>query len=179
MIMGKNMAKSGVFLESFLFNPPFLSAPIEQIKNPKIKYGIRFAKSLITLFLSLAVKGPPQSGTQSVEDPFALLAKWAPNLFVNRADPLCAEYVGYFEHGEKMEQMGAGAIERLASQHSLRTLIENARGNSQAEAFHLIPSANLTVNASPSTGFRAAHGIQQWWRPDIDLQSKLYYGGCC
>lgn len=173
MITGKNMAKSGVFLESFLFNPPFLSAPIERIKNPKIKHGIRFASSLITAGLSLAVKGPPQSGTRSV-DPFAVMAAWVPNLFVNPADHICAEYIGYFEHRNKMEQIGARAIERLASQNSLGSLIMNARGNSEAEAFHLIPSANLTVNVSPSGDFKAAHGIHQWWRLNIDLQSKLY-----
>ncbi|KAK4742382.1 hypothetical protein SAY87_000383 [Trapa incisa] len=173
MITGKNMAKSGVFLESFLFNPPFVSAPIERINNPKIKHGIRFAGSLITAGLSLAVKGPPQSGTRAV-DPFSAMAAWVPNLFVNPRDHICAEYIGYFEHREKMEQIGARAIERLASQNSLGTLIMNARGNSEAEAFHLIPSANLIVNMSPSSDFKAAHGIHQWWRLDIDLKSKLH-----
>ncbi|PKI51751.1 GDSL esterase/lipase At4g10955 [Punica granatum] len=174
MITGKNMAKSGVLLESFLFNPPYFSVPIERIKNQKVKYGIRFASSLITAGLSLAVKGPPLSGTRSLEDPFAALAAWVPNLFVNRDDHICAEYVGYFEHRKKMEQIGAGAIERLASQHSMGTLIMNAKGNREAEALHLIPSANLTVNTSPSEDFKAAHGIHQWWRLDLDLQSKLY-----
>ncbi|KAK4803154.1 hypothetical protein SAY86_001357 [Trapa natans] len=173
MITGKNMAKSGVFIESFLFNPPFISPPIERIKNPKIKHGIRFAGSLITAGLSLALKGPPQSGTRAV-DSFAAMAAWVPNLFVNPADHICAEYVGYFEHREKMEQIGAGAIERLASQNSLGTLIMNARGNREAEALHLIPSANLTVNISPSANFKHAHGIHQWWRLDIGLKSKLH-----
>ncbi|KAK4338513.1 hypothetical protein RND71_043000 [Anisodus tanguticus] len=33
MQAGKTMAKTGVFLDAFLFNPPFLSAPIERIKR--------------------------------------------------------------------------------------------------------------------------------------------------
>ncbi|OMP02929.1 hypothetical protein COLO4_10713 [Corchorus olitorius] len=54
MLAGKTMAKQGNFLEAFLFNPPFLSAPIERIKDKKVKHGLRFAGSVITAGLALA-----------------------------------------------------------------------------------------------------------------------------
>ncbi|XP_057966837.1 GDSL esterase/lipase At4g10955 [Malania oleifera] len=171
MLAGKNMAKTGIFLEAFLFNPPFASAPIEKIKDKKLKHGIRIASSFITAGLTIAVKGQHQ--TNCSQDSFVALSGWFPCLFVNKADHICAEYVGYFEHRKKMEEIGAGGIERLATQNSIGGLFMSAIGKG-SEPLHLIPSANLTVNLTPSPDFKRAHGIHQWWRPDLHLQSKLY-----
>ncbi|KAK4485356.1 hypothetical protein RD792_007995 [Penstemon davidsonii] len=35
-------------------------------------------------------------------DPFIVLSSWIPYLFINPNDPICSEYVGYFEHMEKI-----------------------------------------------------------------------------
>ncbi|XP_040986607.1 GDSL esterase/lipase At4g10955-like [Juglans microcarpa x Juglans regia] len=172
MLAGKSMAKSGIFLKSFLFNPPFFSAPIERIKSKKLKHGIRFATSVITAGLTLAMKAKHQSN-RAQEDPFTALSAWAPCLFVNPADHICSEYIGYFEHRKKMEEIGAGGIERLATQNSLGSLLINAMGK-EAEPLHLIPSARMTINATPSPDFKYAHGIHQWWGPDLQLRSELY-----
>ncbi|OVA14697.1 Lipase [Macleaya cordata] len=171
MLAGKNMAKMGTFLEAFLFNPPFISAPIERIKDKKVKHGLRIASSLITAGLTVAVKGQQQR-PQS-EDPFVILSAWVPSLFVNPSDHICSEYIGYFEHREKMEKYGAGGIERLATQNSLAGLFMNAIGR-ESEPIHLLPSAYVTINRSPSPNFKRAHGIHQWWRPDLHLQAKVY-----
>ncbi|KAJ0048302.1 hypothetical protein Pint_14915 [Pistacia integerrima] len=175
MLAGKTMAKAGVLLEAFLFNPPFLSAPIERIKDKKVKHGLRIAGSVITAGLALAVnvKKSQHNTRSATEDPFVALAAWVPRLFVNPADHICSEYVGYFEHRKKMEEIGAGGIERLATKHSLGGLFMNAMGK-ESEPLHLIASANLTVNATPSRDFKQAHGIHQWWKSDLHLQSKFY-----
>ncbi|KAK9103892.1 hypothetical protein Sjap_021146 [Stephania japonica] len=172
MLAGKNMAKSGIFLEAYLFNPPYFSAPIEKIKDKKVKRGIRIASSLITAGLAVATKDRPQRTTS--EDPFLLLSPWVPNLFVNPGDHICAEYIGYFEHRKTMEEIGAGGIERLATQNSLGGLFLTAIGRQAEEPLHLLPSANLTVNLSQYSDFKQAHGIHQWLRPDTHLQSKLH-----
>ncbi|KAL0331082.1 UNVERIFIED_CONTAM: GDSL esterase/lipase [Sesamum angustifolium] len=172
MLAGKNMAKTGVFLEAFLFNPPFFSAPIERIKDKKVKHGIRFAGSVITAGLALAMKHNHQANRSG--GTFVALSAWLPCLFVNRADHICSEYVGYFEHRKRMEEMGAGAVERLATQHSIGGLLLNAMGKPSEEPLHLIPSASLTVNLTPVRDFKEAHGIHQWWRPDLLLESKIY-----
>ncbi|KAI3974865.1 hypothetical protein MKX01_004976 [Papaver californicum] len=169
MLAGKHMAKTGIFLESYLFNPPFISAPIERIKDKKVRHGIRIASSLITAGLTFAMKVNQQS-----EDPFNVLSTWIPNLFVNPADYLCCEYIGYFEHRENMESFGAGGIERLATQNSFTGLLMNAMGWEYQEELQLIPSAYLTINRSPSQTFRRAHGIHQWFRGDLNLQFKVY-----
>lgn len=171
MLAGKNMVKTGSFLKSFLFNPPFVSAPIEKIKNKKVKLGIRFATSMITAGLTLAMKAP-QLRDQSA-DSFAALAAWVPQLYVHVADHVCSEYIGYFEHRHKMQEIGAGAMEKLATQHSLGSLFMSAMGK-QAEPLHLIPSANLVINLNPLPKFKRAHGIHQWWGDDLNLQSKVY-----
>ncbi|KAK1321465.1 GDSL esterase/lipase [Acorus calamus] len=170
-LTGKNMAKTGIFLETFLFNPPFFSAPLEQIKDKKVKQGIRIASSLLTAGLSIAMKGHRQ--IPRLENAFAALSDWVPYLFVNPSDHICSEYIGYFDHRQRMEEIGAGRIEKLATQNSIGDLFLRAMGR-ESEPLHILPSANLTVNLSPSPDFKRAHGIHQWWRPDLHLQCKQY-----
>ncbi|KAJ8621760.1 hypothetical protein MRB53_030289 [Persea americana] len=169
MLAGKNMAKMGVFLESFLFNPVFLSYPIERsIKNQKLKKGIRIAKSIVTAVLAVA--------TKKSEDPeeFVKLSEWVPSLFVNPADFFCSEYVPYFDHRKTMDKIGAADIERLATQNSITSIFLSVMGK-ESEQLKTLPSANLIINVSPSPNFFAAHEIRQWWRPDCQLQCQSYY----
>lgn len=174
MLAGKTMAKTGVFLDAFLFNPPFLSAPIERIKDKNVKHGLRFATSVITAGLAFAAKAKNKNVNTQSGSTFAALSAWTPCLFVNPSDPICAEYIGYFEHREKMETMGAGVIEKIATQHSLGGLVMNFMGKESDEPLHLIPSANLTVNLTPPADFKEAHGIHQWWKPDLRVESKKH-----
>lgn len=171
ILIGKNMAKLGMLLETFLFNPPFVSAPIESIKDKTIKKGIRIAGSLITAGLSIALKDKLEES--SPKDSFAILATWMPHLFVNPSDYICSEYIGYFEHRTYMNKLGYGNIEKLATQNSIGCLFVSAFGK-DSDPLHLLPSANLTVNLSHSPDFAAAHAIHQWWMPDQHLQSKQY-----
>ncbi|GMP96683.1 hypothetical protein CsSME_00045215 [Camellia sinensis var. sinensis] len=172
MLAGKTMAKTGIFLEAFLFNSPFLSAPIERIKDKKVKQGIRIASSFIAAGFTVALKARQRRNLS--EDPFMALSAWVPCLFVHPDDHICSEYIGYFEHRKKMEEIGAGVVERLATQNSLGGLVMSAMGKESEEPLHLIPSANLVVNLFPAQDMKQAHGIHQWWRPDLNLQSKVY-----
>lgn len=153
ILAGKEMAVMGTFVETFLFNPPFISAPIEQIKNETVKHGLRVASSVITAGLAFAkaVKQPKQKD-RSMET-FSSIASWVPNLYVHPGDHICAEYIGYFQHREKMEKLEVGQIEKLATQHSLGGLLMSAMGNNEAEPIHLLPSAYLTINMA------AAHAM--------------------
>ncbi|KAL9682638.1 hypothetical protein QQ045_014440 [Rhodiola kirilowii] len=58
MLVGKNIAKSGISIESYFFNPPFISAPLEKISNEKVKHGILFTHNVIKAGVAVAVKGP-------------------------------------------------------------------------------------------------------------------------
>lgn len=58
LLAGKIMTRSGFPLESYLFNPPFSSIPIEKlVKSEKLKHGVRFAGSLVKAGVAIAVKG--------------------------------------------------------------------------------------------------------------------------
>ncbi|PQQ16795.1 GDSL esterase/lipase [Prunus yedoensis var. nudiflora] len=170
MLAGKTMASTGIFLKSFLFNPPFVSAPIGRIGDKRMKHGLRILGSVSTagLILAMEAKQQPQQRSHSEENPFTTLSAWFPSLFVNPADDICSEYIGYFEHRKMMEDIGLGVIERLATQNSLGGLLKHAVRKLPAPEppLHLIPSANLTVNLTSSRNLKKAkaHGIHQWWR---------------
>ncbi|XP_022720042.1 GDSL esterase/lipase At4g10955-like [Durio zibethinus] len=181
MLAGKTMAKTGYSLEAFLFNPPFVSPPIEIIKDKKVRHGLRFAGTVIKAGLAFAAATNGNNNNSrngnGYEDSFAAISGWIPCLFVNQKDPICAEYIGYFEHRRKLENIGAGAIARLTSQHSLANLFMSAvgmKGVETSEPLHLLPSANLTVNLNPPPDIMQAHGLYQWWRPDLNLRCSVY-----
>ncbi|XP_047056891.1 GDSL esterase/lipase At4g10955-like [Lolium rigidum] len=163
---GKIMARAGILLPAFLFNPPFLSAPVERIPHKKVKHGIRIAKSFVTAGVATVLQHKGGGGDEA----FAALARWVPNVLVNPADHISAEYVGYFGHRKKMEDIGAGAVGRLATRHSVTHLLQGIGKPGGSEPLHLFPSAVLTVNRGPSPDFKTAHGIHQWWRPDLAMQ---------
>ncbi|KAI3840964.1 hypothetical protein MKW92_031367 [Papaver armeniacum] len=169
MLVGKNMAKMGNYLDTYLFNTPFIAAPTEKIQSEKLKHGVRFASSLVKAGLTVAMKGSKEN--RSPDDLFTALATWVPKLFVNPADHICYEYIGYFEHRDRMEYLGVSGIERLATQTSVTGLLKSAIGR-ESEVIHVVPSAYVTINRSPSPTFMEAHGLQQWLKDDLHLQSK-------
>ncbi|PWA52430.1 Lipase, class 3 [Artemisia annua] len=176
MLAGKNMVKNGILLESHLFNPPFVSAPVESIKNKKVKHGLRIAGSFVTAGLAVAVKAKKnhQQKNNGSNNSFLDLAAWVPCLYVNPRDHICSEYIGYFGHRVKMGSIGAGGVERLAAQHSIAGLFMDAFGKESHEPIHLLPSANLTVNLKRARDLKEAHGLHQWWRLDQQLESRTY-----
>ena len=171
LLGGKNMTKLGYPIETYLFNPPFFSAPLEKMKSEKLKHGIHFTSSVVKAGLAVAVKGRHQKPQQ--DDTFVALSSWFPYLFVNPKDPICSEYIGYFQHRKKMEERGAGHIERLATQNSVGSLLLGALGM-DSEPLHLIPSAHLTVNLNEPSNFKQAHGIHQWWNSNFKFEYNVH-----
>ncbi|KAL5222981.1 hypothetical protein ABZP36_027694 [Zizania latifolia] len=170
-LAAKNMAREGVVLTTFLFNAPFPSVPLEMIEDRRVKQGIRVAKSFVTAGVAAVLR----TGGDGGYDPFAVLARWVPNVFVHPEDHISSGYVGYFDHRKEMEDIGAGAVGRLATRNSVKDLLLGIGRPGGCEPLHLFPSAVLTVNRGPSPDFRMAHGIQQWWKPDLVLECSAYY----
>ncbi|XP_045813977.1 GDSL esterase/lipase At4g10955-like [Trifolium pratense] len=165
---GKTLAKSGI--ESFLFNPPFPSAPLDQIiNNKKAKHGIRCVGSTLKFGVGFITMNSDKR--RSSNDSFSALSAWIPNLFVNPSDCICSGYVGYFEHRSEMEKYGAGRIEKRATQISVGCEFMRALGM-ESEPLHLIPSAILKVNLTPQKNCIEAQGIDQWWKPNLQLKSE-------
>ncbi|XP_074318049.1 GDSL esterase/lipase At4g10955-like [Silene latifolia] len=177
--VGKDLAKKGTYIETFLFNPPYHSAPVERIQNPFLKTRIRVAKSLITAGLSVAFKSNKDDYTPTPKnDPFNLLCSWVPNVFVNPRDPISCEYIGYFEHRDRMEAMGMGKIGNIATKNSIMNYLSGMFGR-DGEPPHLVPSALLIKNMNFSEpNVMVAHGIHQWWQPH-SWMSKLHIFSEC
>ncbi|KAE8676179.1 GDSL esterase/lipase [Hibiscus syriacus] len=171
LLIGKNMTKMGYNVEAYLSNSPFLSAPVEGIKNEKLKHGIHFTSSVVKAGLAVAVKG--RNHRPDKDDPFSSLSSWKPYLFVNPADFVCSGYIGYFEHRKTMEKIGAGKIEKIATQNSMGNLLSSSEQR-DFESLHLIPSAYLTINLRHSPNFKHAHGIHQWWDQFFISLSELH-----
>lgn len=173
--VGKDMAKLGCYIETFLFNPPYTSAPIEKINNSYLKGRIRIAKSLVTAGIYLVKNSNKDDNLTQRHDQFLSLCSWTPYMFVNPKDPICCEYIGHFEHRGKMKKLGLDKIDLLGTKNSLMSMFAGAKGRI-GEPPHLIPSASLTKNMInlEQCVLQEAHGVKQWWQPHPHWHSKLY-----
>ncbi|KAJ7959342.1 GDSL esterase/lipase [Quillaja saponaria] len=173
---GKKMTKRGYPLETYLFNCPFVSATLERIWYKKIKHGIHFSSSVIKVAAIGTYNYLQKHKKQEEDDQFEVLANWVPHLFVNPADPICSGYIDYFSHREMMEIIGASEIERLATKHTGVSLMSAAILGRKSEPYHLLPSAELIINHGQSSSFSKAHGIAQWWDPELNFRIIMYKG---
>ncbi|XP_031095312.1 GDSL esterase/lipase At4g10955-like [Ipomoea triloba] len=165
----------GYHLETYLFNPPFVSLPTQLIKNPTLQEGIHLAHTVVKAGMAVAMSIANSKNKKITEDDeeFSVLIPWIPYLFINPSDLICAEYLQYFQHRERMVAAGAGEIGLFAARNSVRSMIMSASGKDSAPS-HLIPSAYLTINLNHSPDIVAAHDLSQWWLPDLKLDYKLY-----
>ncbi|XP_047983920.1 GDSL esterase/lipase At4g10955-like [Salvia hispanica] len=150
LLVGKDMAKghgggNPFPLKAFLFNPPFVGSTN------------RIGRSLVGVLVEVARTFRIDDGDD--EAAFAACSCWHPHLFVHPKDFLCRGYIKYFER-RRMP----------TAQYTLRGLLLGA------DSTHLIASAVLVVNhtLAPLAHWKKAHGIYQWWRPEIELRAHKY-----
>ena len=105
-------------------------------------------------------------------DPFVALYNWFLNLFVNQNDPICSGYFAYFKHRNKMESIGAGNLEKIATKTSMRNATFSTLG-CETKDLHLLPSANLYLNYTAGC-ILVAHAPEQCWNPDTPCQPIVY-----
>lgn len=167
LLVGKNMVKMEHYIETYLFNPPFVS--MEMISNERVKDGIRIVGNVIRKGLALTKNGRRQVQKSNpnpldlVTDHVRALSAWVPFLFVNPGDHICSGYIRYFEKRKREQEI-------QTSQNSAGILFSAV----DSEYLHLVPSAYLTINSGHTLGFQRAHGIHQWWDPEFNSQSELY-----
>ncbi|GLJ35280.1 hypothetical protein SUGI_0709910 [Cryptomeria japonica] len=167
MSAGRKLAEEErVFLQAHLFNPPFIS-PVERIGDENLKRGFHLASSLVTAGLAMALQNS-RARNESYKS-FCNLQSWVPCLYINPRDEVCSGYLGYFESQKLMNQIGAEGIARFGAQQSIADIFLTAMGQ-ESKTGHLIPSARFTVNLNPAEDFRMAHGMQQWWAPDLRIK---------
>jgi hypothetical protein len=163
LVVGKKMVmERSVFLETYLFNPPFIGLPVELIKGERLKQAIRIG----IVFVKAGVARAAKAHHHQQDNSLAKLSQWFPHLFVNRRDPICAEYTGHFQNRKNMKLIGAGKIERFARNISIMSALSRIVTGGDSEALHLLPSAHLTINKG-STDLAQAHSTNQWWDPNF------------
>ncbi|KAK2984936.1 hypothetical protein RJ640_017744 [Escallonia rubra] len=144
--VGKALAKRGIFVETHLFNPPSVSLA-RSFRNIREKAGFVWKR-----FTSLL---PSSSETQASYDEGANtcsvgMNKWVPHLYVNNSDYICCYYTD-----------PAGAVGN-------HTDTENA-GLTSGQ----VPAVKLFVLSKGKQTFLEAHGLEQWWSDDLELQLAL------
>ncbi|KAK4745492.1 hypothetical protein SAY87_011804 [Trapa incisa] len=171
MAVGKAMARSGYPLEAYLFNPPFVSLPVEHIKIQKLRQTVHIVTSVFKSSLAVILKGATD---RPLEDPhFAALSDWLPHIFVNKNDPICSGYVGYFSSRRNMEEIGAGEMGRIATQNTIGSLIMR-----RFKPHDTLPSAHLTINSSCYSNVREAHSVKQWWDSRAQFERSTHRLRC-
>ncbi|KAG2709591.1 hypothetical protein I3760_05G246800 [Carya illinoinensis] len=188
LIVGRNMMlKKNCSLEAYLFNPPYISFPIEKYLGTSMVKDkeklVRIARGIFKIGLAVAAECRinPQMQEQKA-DTFCLLSRWTPHLFVNPGDFVCSEYIAYFkdrlETGPQMMKLSKKGCT------TVNLLLHFAWGKDLKDAMHLLPSADLTVNQSRPRektaandfikNFQRVHGLCQWWHREVRCQSTRY-----
>ncbi|KAA8526200.1 hypothetical protein F0562_008061 [Nyssa sinensis] len=143
--VGKALAKQGIFVETHLFNPPSVSLAMS-LRNigEKAEFVWKRFKSML-----------PSSGeTQASSDEGAKscsvgLKKWVPHLYVNNSDYICCYYTD-----------PAGTEEN----HAEKENVDLTNGQVGAKLF---------VLSKGKQKFLEAHGLEQWWSDDLELQLAI------
>ncbi|XP_073058325.1 GDSL esterase/lipase At4g10955-like isoform X2 [Primulina eburnea] len=143
--VGKALAKEGIFVEAHLFNPPSVSL-VSSLRNIGEKAGIMWnrVKSIISSSTEIQTNG--DDGSKSV----TLGSKqWIPHLYVNNSDYICC----YYADPDGKEDSSAEK--------------ENTKPRNESCA------AKLFVLSKGKQKFLEAHGLEQWWSDDLEMQTAL------
>ncbi|ONK69973.1 uncharacterized protein A4U43_C05F28880 [Asparagus officinalis] len=144
--VGKAMAKDGVFVECHLFNPPSISLAMS-FRSIGEKAGSLWKRVRSALPSSNA--GEVEGGEK--KRICAEIKKWVPNLYVNNSDYICCYYSDPCEEKAKTD-----AEAKISTQ----------KGNGDV-------AARMFVMAKGPQKFLEAHGLEQWWAEDMELQMAL------
>lgn len=160
--VGKALAKEGIFVETHLFNPPSVSLAMS-LRNIGEKAGSawkRLRSMLPSSRETQVINSEETQGEKSfgvlrswvpnlngMKNSGVALGKWVPHLYVNNSDYICCSYTD-----------PDGAEENKADGK------ENA-GPSTGQM-----AAKLFVMSKGNQKFLEAHGLEQWWSDDVELQ---------
>ncbi|KAK6919780.1 hypothetical protein RJ641_015684 [Dillenia turbinata] len=143
--VGKALAKQGIYVESHLFNPPSVS----------IAMSLRsFGEQVVFVwkrFKSMIPSRGENEGAVSEEQSnnFAGIGKWVPHLYLNNSDYICCYYTD-------------------------SPAEENNGGKENAVPTNAQAAAKLFVMSKGKQKFLEAHGLEQWWSDDVELQLALH-----
>lgn len=164
--IGKELAKQGIYVEAHLFNPPSVSLAMS-LKNigEKAEYVWSRVKSMLPYGKEVAQTQVSNDGDKanlvvgskswmsrlpsygSKDGGSVGMAKWIPHLYVNNSDYICCYY-----------NDPNGTAEKVVDK-------ENVSGQIAAKLF---------VVSKEKQKFLEAHGLEQWWSSDAELQQVIH-----
>ncbi|XP_059452729.1 GDSL esterase/lipase At4g10955 isoform X2 [Corylus avellana] len=162
--VGKALAKEGIYVETHLFNPPSVSLAMS-LRNFGEKAGFawkRFKSMLPTSSETLVVSDEGEKGfgvglknwvpqLSGLKNSGVGLGKWVPHLYVNNSDYICCSYTD--PDGTEGDNAGK----------------ENAGPPTNGQV-----AAKLFVKSKGRQKFLEAHGLEQWWSDDLELQLAVH-----
>lgn len=165
MAVARKMKKEDTAkIEAHLFNPPFLSPRL-----PEVKFFEMVGKGLAAVrdfWRSHGFFAPNVLDYMMIDDKklrglyndFIGVSGWIPNIYVNDNDPICCSYIRYFEvMGVIYKQRNRPLRERMKYLFCFEVAEERA-------PLHLLPSAKLFVKQTSN------HDIRQWLSRSLKLK---------
>ncbi|GAU12330.1 hypothetical protein TSUD_252810 [Trifolium subterraneum] len=160
--IGKELAKQGIYVEAHLFNPPSVSLAMS-LKNigEKAEYVWSRVRSILPYGKEAQVSNDGEKTTvagsktwmsrfsgSGLKDASAVSTiKWIPHLYVNNSDYICCYY-----------NDPNGTAEKVVDK-------DNVSGQVAAKLF---------VVSKEKQKFLEAHGLEQWWSSDAELQQVIH-----
>ncbi|PON89722.1 Fungal lipase-like domain containing protein [Trema orientale] len=166
--VGKALAKEGIYVDTHLFNPPSVSLAMS-LRNIGEKAGFvwKRLKSMLPSSSSEnqvnSEEGEKGNNTSwkwvpnlyGMKNSGVALGKWVPHLYVNNSDYICCSYTD--PEGTTEEENNNNNVGK-----------ENVRPRNGQMA------AKLFVMSKGNQKFLEAHGLEQWWSDDVELQLALH-----
>ncbi|KAG6507532.1 GDSL esterase/lipase At4g10955-like [Zingiber officinale] len=152
--VGKTLAKQGVFVECHLFNPPSVSLAMS-IRNMGEKAGFlwRRIKSSLPSKGETSLDAKEKNSVSCAKVFGTETKKWIPHLYVNNSDYICCYY----------NDTSGTAVATDVSTEKAKT--SNGHGEAMAKLF---------VMCKGPQKFLEAHGLEQWWCDEVELQQALH-----
>ncbi|KAG2590659.1 GDSL esterase/lipase At4g10955-like [Panicum virgatum] len=160
--VGKALAKEGMFVECHVFNPPSVSlaTSLRGFAETAGEMWGRVRAWLPYVGSTAAADASTGEGAKAPTLERAGTAKWLPHLYINTNDYICCYYTDAAA-GTATVTAGGGGSE------SSKTAAGGGGGMSSAGL------ARMVLVSKGPTKFLDAHGLQQWWADDVDLQVAL------
>jgi len=169
--VGKALAKEGVLVECHVFNPPSVSlatslrgfAETAGEVWGRVRSWLPYVGSAPAAAAAAAAT-PAAADAKEVTLEGAGTAKWLPHLYINTNDYICCYYTDAAAGTATVTARGGGG----GGGGSGSSKAAGGDGGMGKPGL----ARMLTVSKGP-TSFLDAHGLQQWWADDVELQVAL------
>ncbi|KAK2441460.1 GDSL esterase/lipase [Trifolium repens] len=166
--VGKSLAKEGIYVETHLFNPPSVSLAMS-LRNigEKAELAWKRIKSMIPSRNEGAnnINNDGNNNKKTWMMPWLTslknhnfgVGKWVPHLYVNNSDYICCSYNDELDKSNAKNDGGDSNKENVGPNNN---------------GCHV--AAKVFVVNKEKQKFHEAHGLEQWWSNDSQLQQTIH-----